>query len=60
MRSSVNTRNGSRVTARIAGIESTANTTSVSSTMTSATNNGVANELAVQAHEKLRLIEVRA
>ena len=39
----VNTRNGSRVTARIAGIESTANTTSVNSTITRATNNGVAN-----------------
>ncbi len=38
----VNTRNGSRVTARMAGIESTAKTTSVSSTMTSATNSGVA------------------
>ncbi len=38
----VKTRNGSRVTARIAGIESTANTTSVNSTMTRATNSGVA------------------
>ncbi len=38
----VNTMKGSRVTARIAGIESTANTTSVSSTITSPTNSGVA------------------
>ena len=38
----VNTMNGSRVTAKIAGIESTANTRSVSSIATSTSNSGVA------------------
>jgi len=38
----VNTMNGSRVTAKIAGIESTANTRSVISTATSTVSSGVA------------------
>ncbi len=38
----VKTRNGSSVTAKMAGIESTANTTSVTSTSTSTASSGVA------------------
>ena len=41
-----NTMNGSRLTARIAGTESTANTTSVASISTSTANSGVATRLA--------------
>ena len=41
-----NTMNGSRLTARIAGTESTANTTSVASMSTSTANSGVATRLA--------------
>ena len=40
------TMNGSRLTARIAGTESTANTTSVASISTSTANSGVARRLA--------------
>ena len=48
-----NTMNGSRLTARIAGTESTANTTSVVSTSTSTTNSGVASQRAGTAGEEL-------
>ena len=42
--SAVKTRNGSSVTAKMAGIESTANTTSVASTSTRTASSGVANK----------------
>ena len=41
-----NTMNGSRLTARMAGTESTANTTSVASMRTSTANSGVATRFA--------------
>jgi hypothetical protein len=44
----LNTMNFSRLTARIAGTESTANTTSVASTSTSTANSGVATRLALR------------
>ena len=42
-----NTMNGSRLTARMAGTESTANTTSVASISTSTANSGVASRFPV-------------
>ena len=48
-----NTMNGSRLTARIAGIESTANTTSVVSIRISTANSGVASARPVSPGEQL-------
>ena len=46
--------------AKMAGTESTANRTSVSSRNTSATSSGVACEAAVEAHQELLALEVVA
>ena len=50
----VNTMNGSSVTPKIAGIESSANTTSEISMSASARNSGVATSLPVLASEEAR------
>ena len=56
----VNTMSGSRVSAKMAGTESTANTTSLTSRNTSATSSGVACRRPVAPHEEARALEAWA